>query len=91
MEAKPDYLSNPPPLYPESSRREAQQGIVVLEVTINTRGRVDHLAIQTSSGFAALDQSAVTAVSQWRFRPASIGNIQVESRAVIPIRFRLDD
>ena len=91
MDAKPDYLSNPPPLYPGSSRREKQEGLVMLEVIVNTDGRPDSISIQTGSGFALLDQSAVTAVHKWRFRPASLGSIKVKSRVVIPVRFRLDN
>ena len=91
MDAKPDYLSNPPPIYPESSRQEKQEGVVVLEVIINAEGHPDDISIQTSSGFAPLDQSAVTAVRKWRFRPASLGSIKVKSRVMIPVRFRLDN
>ena len=89
VDAKPDYLSNPPPVYPESSRREKQEGLVVLEAIINTEGRPDSISIQASSGFTPLDQSAVTAVRKWRFRPAELGSIKVKSRVVIPVRFRL--
>lgn len=91
LDAKPDYLSNPPPIYPESSRRNKQEGVVVLSVIINVEGRPDDISIQTSSGFAPLDQSAVTAVHKWRFRSAELGSIKVKSRVVIPVRFRLGD
>ena len=91
MDVKPDYLSNPPPIYPESSRQEKQEGVVVLQVIVNTGGRVEDLSIVTTSGFKTLDESAVTAVRSWRFRPASLGSIKMKSRVVIPIRFRLDD
>jgi len=91
LDAKPDYLSNPPPIYPESSRRNKQEGVVVLSVIVNEEGRPDDISIQTSSGFAPLDQSAMTAVHKWRFRSAELGSIKVKSRVVIPVRFRLGD
>lgn len=91
MDDKPDYLSNPPPIYPESSRSEKQEGVVVLEVIVSAEGRPDSISIQASSGFTPLDQSAVTAVHKWRFRPASLGNIKMKSRVVIPVRFRLEN
>jgi len=90
MEAKPDYLSNPPPVYPDSSRREKQEGLAVLSVIIGTDGRPETISLQTGSGFAALDQAALEAVRKWRFRPASLGSLKVKSRVIIPIRFRLD-
>jgi len=91
VEAKPDYLSNPPPVYPESSRRDKQEGVVLLEVIVNADGRPDSVSIQASSGHDLLDQAAVTAVHKWRFRPASMGSMNIKSRVVIPVRFRLDN
>jgi periplasmic protein TonB len=89
MEAKPDYLSNPPPVYPESARFEKQEGVVMLVVIVNTEGRPDSVVVQASSGYEPLDRSAVTAVNNWRFRPAELGDIKVRSRVIIPVRFRL--
>jgi protein TonB len=91
MDAKPDYLSNPPPIYPDASRQEKQEGLVVLEVIVNAEGRPESVSVRTSSGYHPLDESAVTAVRGWRFRPATMGSIKVRSRVVIPIRFRLDE
>lgn len=91
MDAKPDYLSNPPPAYPEVSRQQKQEGVVLLQVIVGTEGRPDSVSVRTSSGFAPLDQSAIKAVQQWRFRPASLGSMNVRSRVLIPVRFRLDD
>ena len=89
MDAKPDYLSNPPPTYPEASRRQRQEGLVLLEVIVSVEGRAESISVQTSSGFAALDASAAAALRKWRFRPASLGSMKVKSRVVVPIRFRL--
>ncbi|ASJ23956.1 TonB_C domain containing protein [Laribacter hongkongensis] len=49
------------------------------------------MEIDTSSGFARLDQAAVTAVRQWRFAPARHGDVPVAAWARVPIRFRLDE
>ncbi len=91
MDVKPDYLNNPPPDYPELSRHEKQEGTVVLEVIVDTEGYPSRIYIQTSSGFALLDQSAVNAVSNWRFRPASLGTLKMKSRAIIPVHFHLEN
>ena len=91
MEAKPDYLSNPPPVYPEAARDNKEQGAVVLQVIVGENGRPESISIQTGSGFSELDQSALAAVRAWRFRPAILGGLKVKSRVVIPIRFKLDE
>ncbi|HEY0256497.1 MAG TPA: energy transducer TonB [Candidatus Methylacidiphilales bacterium] len=91
MDVKPNYLSNPPPVYPDDSRRLKQEGVAVLEVIVNPEGHPESVSLRTSSGFQPLDQSAITAVHEWRFRPASLGSMNVRSRVIIPVRFRLDN
>jgi protein TonB len=88
-EAKPDYLNNPPPIYPEPSRLAKQEGTVVLEVFVTAEGSAGSVSVETSSGFGLLDQSAVTAVQKWRFRPALLGGMKVKSKVIIPVLFQL--
>ncbi len=90
LSVKPDYLRNPPPVYPEECRRSKEEGLVVLDVIVGTEGRPESVAIQAGSGFAALDEAASKAVSTWRFRPAKLAGISVRSRVQVPVRFRLD-
>jgi len=87
MDAKPDYLSNPPPDYPEEAQRAREGGVVVLQVIINTEGRPDTVDVKTTSGYSSLDAAAVSGVRKWRFRPAELGSIKVKSRVLIPVRF----
>ena len=50
------------------------------------------VAIVQSSGFAPLDDSALSTVrDHWRFVPARRDGEPVESRVTVPIRFRLED
>lgn len=90
MTVKPDYLSNPPPVYPEGCRRRKEEGLVVLAVVVGTDGRAESVSLGSSSGFPELDASARLAVNGWRFRAATMAGIKVKSRAVVPVRFRLD-
>ncbi|MCX7970011.1 MAG: energy transducer TonB [Negativicutes bacterium] len=59
------------PDYPRAARRAGRQGTVVLRLHIAGDGTVDTVMVATSSGFGDLDQAAVAAVGQWRFRPAA--------------------
>jgi protein TonB len=88
-EAKPDYLKNPAPAYPEAARRQSQEGVVILLAFINTNGFPVKVEVDKGSGFSLLDQAAVKAVRKWRFRPAMFGGIAVESSVRVPIRFNL--
>jgi len=87
---KPSYLRNPPPPYPSSAKRQGQQGLVVLQVYVSAKGRVDRLHVSRSSGYPALDQAAEKTVSKWRFRAAKIGGVKVKSKVVVPVRLKLD-
>jgi protein TonB len=90
VSVKPDYLSNPPPLYPDSARRKRQEGLVVLKVWIDIKGRSERVDVSSSCGFEALDQEAVRAVKNWRFRAAQFGGVAVRSVAEVPVRFKLE-
>ncbi|WP_018290708.1 energy transducer TonB [Verrucomicrobium sp. 3C] len=87
--AQPDYLRNPPPVYPDAARQKKEQGVVYVWVKISPVGGVETVRVVRSSGFSDLDQSAAVAVEHWRFHPALAGVKPVESQAVVPVRFYL--
>ncbi|MGH7197568.1 MAG: TonB family protein [Candidatus Omnitrophota bacterium] len=90
-EAKPNYLKNPPPLYPEAARRLGQEGLVVLEVRVSRSGLPDTVEVKQSSGYRLLDETAVKSVRRWKFHPARIGTLPIESVVEVPIRFQLKE
>lgn len=90
-EARPDYLKNPPPSYPEIARRKGQEGLVLLSVRVGSDGRPLSIEIRRSSNVSALDQAALKAVQKWRFSPAKLGSLSIESQVDVPIRFRLNE
>ena len=57
------------PIYPPSERRASHEGVVRLQVQVDESGRVLDVQVTQSSGFPALDKSAVDAVKRWRFSP----------------------
>lgn len=90
-EAKPDYLKNPAPVYPESARRRGYEGTVLLMAKISKEGVVLSVMVEKSSGHESLDQAALKAVWKWRFSPAKFGNLPVESSVRVPVKFSLLD
>ena len=66
----PSVLSRTEPHYPDSARRNGQQGIVGLRIEILPNGRPGEISVEQSCGFSALDDSAVRAARSWRFTPA---------------------
>jgi len=87
--ARPGYAENPKPLYPQEAREKGQQGEVLLRVEVLTNGRVGQIEIKKSSGYELLDRSALTAVKQYRFTPASKDGVPISSWANIPVKFQL--
>lgn len=85
------HLRNPAPLYPIEARRLGQEGLVVLVVRVDARGRPMSVGLKQGSGFPLLDDSALATVRQWRFRPAWLGGMGVDSVVEVPIRFVLSE
>jgi protein TonB len=84
-----EYLNNPPPAYPQLSRRTGEEGRVMLRVLVNERGLPDEVQIRTSSGFPRLDTAALETVRQWKFVPARRGDTPVSAWVLVPISFSL--
>ncbi len=85
-----DYLNNPKPVYPTFSRRQGEEGKVLLRVHVSSAGTALEVALKDSSGYPRLDAAARDAVQAWRFVPARRGDEPIESWVVVPIVFKLD-
>lgn len=85
-----EYLKNPKPVYPATSRRLGEEGKVVLRVQVNADGRASDIEIKGSSGFPRLDSAAHDAVARWRFVPARRGDEAIAAWVLVPIVFSLE-
>jgi TonB family protein len=83
-------LVGAPPVYPDSSRRVGEAGSVALRTRVMSDGKVDQVEVVTGSGFAALDQAAVKAVSAWTFAPATRDGAPMASLVTHTITFKLE-
>lgn len=78
------------PVYPETQRLTDVKGVVYLQLLIGSDGRVEQVTVLESSGSAALDNAAVKACRQWRFKAAKNAAGQaVRCYWNIPVRFDL--
>jgi len=76
------------PEYSEEARKAKFQGTVVLEIVIDERGNPTNFRILNPLGLG-LDEKAIEAVKQWRFRPATKNGKPVAVVARIDVTFRL--
>ena len=82
-------LRNPKPHYPISSRENGEQGAVMLYACITDHGKVERLDLAQSSGYPALDRSALNTIRHWSFRPAQESGKPIPMCYRLPIRFLL--
>jgi peptidyl-prolyl cis-trans isomerase A (cyclophilin A) len=80
-------VSKVPPVYPIDAKKAGVQGTVILQATIGTDGSVKDLRVV--SGPDMLQQAAIDAVQQWRYRPYLLNGQPVEVRTAINIIFTL--
>ena len=88
---KPSSVSRKSPKYPSSSRRAGHEGTTIITFVVGTSGRVTSARITKSSGHAALDQAAISAVRTWRFTPARSGlgqTVPYTYKQSIPFRLK---
>ena len=74
--------------YPTLARQAGMEGLVVVQLVVNTQGNPMNLEIARSAG-AILDEAALKAVNQLKFKPGLQRGQPVLVRMALPIRFRL--
>jgi periplasmic protein TonB len=75
------------PEYPSIARTIRLGGTVVLQATISKSGSIENLRVM--SGPALLQQAAVDAVRQWRYRPYLLNGEPVEVETTVNVEFTL--
>jgi TonB family protein len=80
---------NPKPSYPISSRENGEQGAVMLYACITDHGKVERVDLSQSSGYPALDRSALNTIRHWSFRPAQESGKSIPMCYHLPVRFHL--
>ena len=82
---------NRPPSYPSLARKRGWQGTVLLEVDVQSDGKVKSIQIKKSSSYKLLDREALDAVRKWRFSPGLKSGEPVPMKVIVPIHFLLQD
>jgi TonB family protein len=77
------------PIYTEAARRARIQGAVILELIIDRTGRPEEITVLHGLPFG-LTESAVDAVTQWRFEASTLNGRPVAVQYVLTVRFHLE-
>ena len=86
--SEPRKLVNVNPVYPEEAKKARVQGLVVLECTIDTEGRV--ASVRVLRGIPLLEEAAVDAVKRWVYTPTLLDGEPVPVIMTVTVRFQLN-
>jgi TonB family protein len=79
------------PVYPTKANLSKIQGWVELDFTVAESGAVKDIAVHAASAPGVFDAAAISALSQWRYKPVQRDAKNVAQRARVRIRFVLAD
>jgi protein TonB len=78
-------ISRTAPVFPPFAKQMGLYGAVLLNLTISPEGSVT--AVRVVSGAPQLRQAAISAVRQWRYKPALLNGEPAESTVEVQINF----
>jgi TonB family protein len=85
------FKNSNPPSYPTAAVKKHEQGWVMLNVTVNASGDVQHVAVDAKRSDASpeLQQAAMAAAANWKFNPGTKDGKPVGGVVRIPVDFSL--
>jgi protein TonB len=86
---EPIEISRVRPQYPEAARKARMQGVVILEAIITKDGNVESVRILRGIN-PLLDNAAVRAVQQWKYKPATFNGRAVPVYLTVTVTFTLN-
>ena len=84
----PQVIHAVDPEFTDEARRAKIQGVVSIQVIVDAHGNPQNIQVVRSLGMG-LDQKAIEAVRQYKFRPAMFQGRPVPVRVVIDVNFHL--
>ena len=87
-DSAPVVLHKVEPEYSEEARKAKYQGTVLLYIEVDPSGKAVNIKVQRSLGLG-LDEKAMEAVKQWKFKPGYKDGKPVTVAATIEVNFRL--
>jgi TonB family protein len=86
--SKPELVHKVEPEYSEEARKAKFQGVVVLYIVVDPNGNAINPRVMKSLGLG-LDEKAMEAVKQWKFKPGYKDGKPVSVAATVEVNFRL--
>jgi len=84
----PSIVYRVEPTYSEEARKAKYQGVVVLSAIVRKDGTIEILKVVRGLGLG-LDENAISALKQWKFRPGMKNGVPVDVALNIEVNFSL--
>ncbi len=79
-----------PPVYPVHAKQQKIQGYVTIQFIVNTQGAVEDVTVIESNPSGIFDQSVITCVYKWLFKPGAVNGEVVNTLAQTTVNFELE-
>ena len=86
---RPELIHQVEPVYPERARLSRIEGMVMMSVRTDTEGNVKSVTVLRSDS-TILNQAAIDAVKQWKYKPISRNGIPIPIVTTVAVKFKLD-
>jgi protein TonB len=90
-DSQPQIVERKQPDYPIEALRAQEEGEVRLRIALDALGNVEDIRVVQSSRSRALDNAAIEAARNWKFRPAIHDGQPTSGMVEVPVAFRLDE
>ena len=84
----PQLIFSPDPEFSDEARRAKYQGVCVVSLIVDAQGNPQRVAVVRHLGMG-LDEKAVEAVKQYKFKPATLQGKPVPVEVNIEVNFRI--
>lgn len=84
----PEAIYSPEPSFSDEARKAKFQGVVLLMLVVGKDGHPYNIRVRQSLGMG-LDEKAIEAVKNWRFRPATFNGKPVATQIGVQVDFHL--
>lgn len=88
---KVDTAQPTPVVYPETAQRAGEQGTVVVNVYVNSRGKPMGVNVARSSGYEDLDNAAMETAMNWHYLPAIRNGDTAPDWALVQVVYKLPE
>lgn len=76
------------PIYPGQAYRDGLEGEAIVVCHVAADGTLADAVVETSSGWAALDEAGLVAVKKWKYTAARKNGVPVAGEVRIPVDFK---